>query len=473
MIANAEDLVANRTSPALQALRRDALEILASALRAVDSERLVTSHLRLEGETLEADSLRWDLDEIESLRLLAVGKASLPMARAVLSIVEPKETLIITAVEELPEATSVSVIQASHPVPGEGSLQAGREALAMAERSGPRDLFILLLSGGGSAMLEHSDLPLHALEETTRILLRGGMDTGSMNVVRKHLSLVKGGWLGKAAVRRGGAGLALALSDVVGDAPTDIASGPSVPDPSTFREARQVLEDRDLWDIVPDTVRVKLQAGLDGEVDETPKPGDAEMDRFPLRIVGGIRDACKEAIAEGDRRGYRTHSYGSQVEGETRAVAKDLLATGVSVQETGSPIAAPGLIVVGGETTFQVRGSGLGGRNLELVLATVRGLRDRPIVLLSCDTDGRDGETDVAGAVADGETLGRAHAAGWQPEVFQAESDSYSFFSHLGDVIRTGPTKTNVMDLQLVLIGLPSDEGRGQTPDKLFVGDPP
>lgn len=463
MIANADDLIANRASLALQALRREALEILAGALSAVDSEKLVTDHLRRKGDVLEANGLRWDLAEIDALRLLAVGKASFPMARAVLNLVEPEEALVITAASELPETSDVSVIQASHPVPGKGSLRAGREALAMARRSGPRDLLILLLSGGGSAMLEHSDLPLEALEATNRILLRSGMDIGSMNVVRKHLSLVKGGWLGKAAIQRGGAGLTLALSDVVGDVPTDIASGPSVPDPSTFREARLALEDRDLWDAVPDVVRGRIHAGLNGEIDETPKPGDTGMDRFPHRIVGSIRDACREAIAEGKRRGYDTHAYGTQVEGEARAVAGDLLAAGVSVQETGTPIASPGLIVAGGETTFQVRGAGAGGRNLELVLATVRGLRDRPIVLLSCDTDGRDGETDVAGALADGESLGLALAEGWEPEVFQAESDAYGFFTRLGDVIQTWPTRSNVMDLQLVLIGPVPDGGRGHS----------
>ena len=251
--------------------------------------------------------------------------------------------------------------------------------------------------------------------------------------------------------------MTLALSDVVGDDPTDIASGPTVPDPSTFRDARQALEGSDLWDAVPGAVRQRLQAGLAGEVAETPKPGEADLNRFPFRIIGSIDDACREAVAEGLRRGYATHAYGTQVEGEVRRVAGDLLASAVSVQETGSPMAPPGLIVAGGETTFRVQGEGAGGRNLELVLATVRGLENRPIVFLSCDTDGKDGETDVAGALADGESLGRALARGLEPDVFQSESASYAFFSRLSDVIRTGPTRTNVMDLQLVLIGSASD----------------
>ncbi len=457
VIANADDLVANRTSSVLRTLRRDVLGILDAALRAVDSEKLLEGHLHRKGDLLKTDGLHWDLGEIDTLRLLAIGKASLPMMRAALRLVEPEETLIITAAEEVQEASNLSVIRASHPVPGEGSLEAGKAALALAERSGPRDLLIVLLSGGGSAMLEHSDLSLEALEQTTRLLLRSGMDIGSMNVVRKHLSLVKGGWLGKAAVERGGAGLTLALSDVVGDDPTDIASGPTVPDPSTFRDARQALEGSDLWDAVPDAVRQRLQAGLAGEMAETPKPGEANLDRFPFRIIGSIDDACREAVAEGRRKGYATHAYGTRVEGEVRTIAGELLASAVSVQETGNPMAPPGLIVAGGETTFRVRGKGAGGRNLELVLATVRGLENRPIVFLSCDTDGQDGETDVAGALADGESLGHALAEGWEPDVFQSESDSYGFFSRLGDVIRTGPTRTNVMDLQLVLIGSAPD----------------
>jgi hydroxypyruvate reductase len=460
VIANADDLVSNPISPVLRTLRRDALEILDTALRAVDSQRLLEAHLRRRGNLLETDGLQWDLSRIDSLRLLAVGKASVPMTRSALRLVEPEEALVITHANEALEASNVTVVQASHPLPGEGSLRAGEEALALAERSGPDDFLLVLLSGGGSAMLEHSDLPLDALEETTRLLLRSGMDIGTMNVVRKHLSLVKGGWLGKAAARRGGAGLTLALSDVVGDDPADIASGPTVPDPSTFWDARKALVQRDLWEAVPEPVRQRLQAGLAGTVAETPKPGDSSIRRFPFRIIGSIADACRAAIAEGRQRGYGTHTYGTQVEGEARTVAHDLLATAVSVQEKGAPVAPPGLVVAGGETTFQVRGPGTGGRNLEVVLATVRGLRDRPIVLLSIDTDGRDGETDVAGALADGESLERARAGGWDPGVFQSESDSYGFFSRLGDTIRTGPTGTNVMDLQLVLIG-PAPQPRG------------
>ena len=453
VIANADDLVANRTSPILRALRRDALEILDGALQAVDSEKLLEGHLHRRGELLEADGLRWDLGKIDTLRLLAVGKASLPMTRAALRLIEPDETLVITDTEEVMEASSLSVIRATHPVPGEESLQAGKAALALTERSGPRDLLIVLLSGGGSALMERSDLPFEALAETTRLLLRSGMDIKSMNVVRKHLSRVKGGWLGKTALEKGGVGLTLALSDVVGDDPTDIASGPTVADPSTFHDARRALEDSGLWDVVPAAVRQRLQAGLAGQTAETPKPGEANLDRFPFRIIGNIGDACKQAVADGRRRGYATYTYGTQVEGEVRTVAHDLLATAISVQETGHPMAPPGLIVAGGETAFQVRGEGAGGRNLELVLATIRGLENRPMVFLSCDTDGRDGETEVAGALADGQSLGYALAQGWEPEVFQAQSDSHGFLSRLGDAIFTGPTGTNVMDIQLVLIG--------------------
>lgn len=456
VIANAKDLLARASSADLRYLRRDVLEILDVALRAVDAGKRLEAHLQRDGDILQADGLRWDLGRIEHVRLLAVGKASLPMTEAALQYVEPSEALVVTHTDEGLEAPNLSILQATHPAPGEDSLRAGREALAMATRCGPNDLFLVLLSGGGSALLEHSELPLDALKETGWLLLRSGMDIAAMNVVRKHLSLVKGGWLGKTAAGRGGEVVALALSDVIGDDPSGIASGPTVPDPSTFHDARQLLEEGGVWNQVPPEVRERLEAGVDGRVPETPKPGDSDLARGSHRIIGSIADACRAAVKEGQRRGYATHVFGTQVEGEARAVAQELLSVGVRVHEEGSPVRPPALIVAGGETTVRVRGKGAGGRNLELVLAAVRGLEDRPIVFLSCDTDGRDGATDVAGALADGESLRRAAAADLEPEAFQAKSDSYGFFSGLGDVIRTRPTRTNVMDLQLILVGPPS-----------------
>ncbi|MFQ5552709.1 MAG: glycerate kinase [Thermoplasmata archaeon] len=459
VIANASDLTSRPSSPQLRALRRDALDVLDIALRAVDAGKLLEAHLRRRGDILEADGLEWDLGQVDRLRLLAVGKASIPMAQAALRTFEPSEGLVITNTDQGLEIPNVSVLQATHPVPSASSLRAGEEALALAKRSGPHDLLLVLLSGGGSALLEHSDLPRKATEETGRLLLRSGMDIVSMNVVRKHLSLVKGGWLGKTAAQGGGEVATLALSDVIGDDPSAIASGPTVADPSTFGDARQALQDAGIWAQVPAEVREQLRAGIGGEVPETPKPGDPDLRRSSLRIVGSIADACRAAVKEGVRLGYAVHTYGTQLEGESRAVGQDLLSVAISVQERGIPVESPGLIVAGGETTFRVRGEGSGGRNLELVLASVRGLQGRPIVFLSCDTDGRDGETDVAGAIADGESLSRATSKGWEPEAFQAESDSYGFFTRLEDTIRTAATQTNVMDLQLVVVGPPPEQG--------------
>ncbi|MFQ6013652.1 MAG: glycerate kinase [Thermoplasmata archaeon] len=457
VIANAADLTAGPSSPQLRELRRDALDLLDIALRAVDAGKRLEAHLRRTDEILEAAGLHWDLAHVDHVRLLAVGKASLPMTEAALRHVDPTESLVVTHTEEDLAAPNVSVVQASHPIPSARSLEAGKEALAMAERCGPHDLFLVLLSGGGSALLEHSELPLEDLQETGRLLLRSGVDVAAMNVVRKHLSLVKGGWLGKAATRRGGEAATLALSDVVGDDPSGISSGPTIPDSSTFGDAHRALQEGGLWDRVPPGVKDWLQYGIRGEVPETPKPGDPDLRRSAFRIIGSIADACRAAVEEGQRRGYATYTYGTQVEGESRAVARDLLSVAVSVQEEDTPVAAPALIVGGGETTFRVLGPGTGGRNLELVLAAVRGLEGRPMVFLSCDTDGRDGETEVAGAIADAESLSRALRMRLEPEAFQAESDSYGFFARLEDTIRTESTRTNVMDLQLVLVGSPPE----------------
>jgi glycerate-2-kinase len=456
LIRNLDELLLKPSSADLRSMRRDAAAIFLAALRAVDPERLISAHVRREGSILWMSERRVDLSSFDSVRLVAFGKASVPMSRGLLGCIEVEEGLVVTDQSEGIEVEGIEVLLAGHPHPDEGSLRAGEAALRMASRSGPRDLLLVLVSGGGSSMLEATDLTLEDFTRTTELMLRSGMDIERLNTVRKHLSKVKGGHLARAATARGGRVVTLAISDVVGDDPSLIASGPTVPDRNTYEDAERVLRDFGLWDSVPGAVRSLIRSGIEGRTPETPKPGDPAFDRTEYITLASNETACRAAEAEARRRGYRTIILTTRLQGEAREVAKVLASIALSVHEEGFPLKRPAAIISGGETTVVVRGPGKGGRNQELALAAVSLLKDREIVLLSCGTDGVDGPTEAAGAVADGETLDRALELGMAPESYLAENDSHGFFSCLGDAVVTGPTGTNVMDLQIILVGNPS-----------------
>ncbi|MFQ5837607.1 MAG: glycerate kinase [Thermoplasmata archaeon] len=452
MIRNSEELIARPTSPRLQAMRRDALAIFEAGLKAVDPRNAIAAHLRRQGEVLHVDGLELDLGRYECVRLIAFGKASVAMTKALLERVQVDEGLVVSDQEEGFEAPGMVVVQAGHPHPNEGSFQGGEKALKIVRKCGPRDLLLVLLSGGGSAMLEYTDMPLEDLREVSDLLLKSGMDIGKLNTVRKHLSDIKGGRLGKEAAARGAEVVTIAISDVVGDQTSFIASGPTVPDETTFLDAKKVLQDFGLWDLVPDAVRRRIEAGAGGMIPETPKPGDSAFARSRYFIVASNGMACRAAAEEARKRGYEPIILTTRLQGEAREVAHVLAAIARSVDE-GLSLPKPGAIIVGGETTVTVRGGGTGGRNQELVLAAVPYLEDQEIVMMSCGTDGLDGSTDAAGAIADAETLQRALKLGMNPADYLADNDSHRFFQKLGDAIITGPTGTNVMDLQVILIG--------------------
>jgi glycerate-2-kinase len=454
VIRDAEGLVGRPSSPTLRAMRRHALGILEAGLRAVDPEQALRDSVRRENHILRIGELEIDLNRYEALRLLAFGKAAPAMARALLRLVEVREGLMVTDREV--QVEGVRVMRGGHPLPDERSLRSGEQALRLAGRCGPRDLLVVLVSGGGSSMLEASELSAEDLKATTNLLLRCGADIRDLNTVRKHLSLLKGGQLAIAASARGGEVVTLSVSDVVGDDPSLIASGPTVPDPTTFADAKGVLQRHGLWESVPEAVRRRISGGVRGRIPETPKPGHEAFERTQYFIIADNEDACRAASEEARRLGYQSMILTTRLQGEAREVARVMTSIAISVQDSGIPLGEPAAIIAGGETTVTVRGKGRGGRNQELVLASVSALHRRSVVLLSCGTDGVDGSTEAAGAVADGESLTRAEALGMDPAVYLAENNSYEFFKRLGDVIVTGPTGTNVMDLQVVLIGCPS-----------------
>jgi hydroxypyruvate reductase len=310
------------------------------------------------------------------------------------------------------------------------------------------DLVICLISGGGSALLV-SPVPgisLSELQVLTKVLLAGGASIDEINTLRKHLEQLKGGGLARLACPA--SLITLILSDVVGDPLDVIASGPTVPDPTTFADAWNILERYNLVDRIPSPLVHHLQNGCRGKLPDTPKPGDPLFNKIQNVIIGNNRQAAVAAIHQAEVEGLNCMLLTTYLQGEARQAGRFLAAIARQVVESGAPIPRPACIVAGGETTVTLIGDGLGGRNQELALAAVSDLAGQDqIALIALATDGGDGPTDAAGAIVTGRTLERARAIGLEPAHFLANNDAYHFFDPLGDLIRTGPTQTNVTDL--------------------------
>jgi glycerate 2-kinase len=344
------------------------------------------------------------------------------------------------------------VIHGNHPVPGAESERAGRLALELASSVPPDESLLVLLSGGASAMMAvpAEGITLDDKRRTTDRLLKSGADIHALNTVRKHISAIKGGWL---AARTGSPCRTFAISDVVGDDLSVIASGPTVADPTTFDDALDVLRRFGGLDAYPASVVARLRSGRDHLLPETPKPHDLRLARTFSTVIGGRGAAMNGAIREAESRGYHVVRIDEPVVGEARTAAVDHLRA-VVARVAGA--GRPACIVSSGETTVHVTGGGLGGRNQEFALAAAEplALLGTPAIVASVGTDGIDGPTDAAGACADSTTAKRARAAGIDtPARHLADNNAYAFFAALGDLIRTGPTDTNVGDLQVILIG--------------------
>jgi hydroxypyruvate reductase len=359
----------------------------------------------------------------------------------------PLTGVVVTAYGHAVPCARIRILEAAHPVPDANGEAAARALLEAVAGLGPDDLVIALVSGGGSALLTlpAPGLTLADKQAVNRALLRSGADIGEMNCVRKHLSAIKGGRLAAAAFPA--RLLALAISDVPGDDPAVIASGPTVADPTTFAEARAVLAKYGI------TEPAAALEHLARATDETPKPGDPRLARAELRLIATPWTSLEAAARVAEAEGVRPLILGDALEGEAREVARVLAAIARSARRHGHPVPAPCVLLSGGETTVTVRGPGRGGRNVELLLALALALRGEPGVwALAADTDGIDGAEPVAGALLRPDSLARAAAAGLDAKAMLARNDAHPFFAGLGDQVVTGPTLTNVNDFRAVLV---------------------
>ncbi|MCL5958302.1 MAG: glycerate kinase [Chloroflexi bacterium] len=435
--------------------REKALEILTAALVAADPVVAVKRHMRLQGTALTVGERQYDLRQYDRILVVGAGKAGAPMSLAVEEVLGDRISTGLVNVKygyTLPTAR-ITLHEAGHPLPDENGIRGTQRIVDLLKSSSERDLVISLISGGGSALLvlPQPGISLADMSFVTDDLLRCGATINEMNAVRKHLSQVKGG--GVAALAYPAEIVSLMLSDVISNPLDVIASGPTVPDSSTFADAWRILEKCGLEDRIPCSVRDHLRSGLEGKIPETPKAGDPMFQKTYNVVIASNDIAAAAAKTEAERLGFNALLLTTHLEGEAREVGKVLAAVAKEIARSGNPVPKPACVVAGGETTVTVRGKGLGGRDQELALGAAIGIAGLPgVIIVSAATDGGDGPTDAAGALVDGTTVPRAGELGLDPVDFLDRSDSYNLFKALDDLIITGPTNTNVNDLFLVLV---------------------
>jgi glycerate 2-kinase len=435
-------------------LRQDLHAIFRAALKAVDPGEAIRTHVRRDGQQLHVADRVYDLRQYDALYVIGVGKAGAAMAMAIEALLGDRihGGQVIVKYGHGGPVKYVTLHEAGHPIPDEAGVRATRILIEFVRGRGPRELIICLISGGGSAL---SPAPVDGItltekQEATRLLLACGATIHEINALRKHISHIKGGQLARLASPA--TLITLVLSDVVGDSLDVIASGPTVPDTSTFADCLDIVRKYHLLEKVPLAIRHRLEAGMAGTIAETPKPGDPAFARTQTVIIGRNLQALEAASRQATARGYQTLILSSGLEGETHDVAKVHAGIAREVLASGHPISAPACLLSGGETTVTLRGEGKGGRNQEFVLAMALDIRHVPgVAVLSGGTDGTDGPTEAAGAVADWMTCDRAEQLGLQPRLALEDNDAYPFFERLGDLLITGPTQTNVMDVRIML----------------------
>lgn len=437
-------------------LRRHAVQILGAAVSAADPAAAVLRTVLWDGNRLMIGGKPCDLAPDGRIFVVGAGKASARMASALEAVLGDRISggAVTTKYGYLEPLRRIALTEAGHPLPDVAGLQGAGRIADIADGADRGDLVFVLISGGGSALLPMpaEGMTLDEKIATTDLLLRSGATITEVNTVRKHLSRVKGGWLTRRAAPA--RVVTLILSDVLGNPLDAIASGPTVPDPTTFADALEVVDHCGLRGALPATVRRHLERGAAGRIPETPKPGDPAFAGERTVVVGDITLAADAAVEQARMLGYHVDLRATDTEGEAREVGARFGARVRDERADGKSRPTPVCLIMGGETTVTVRGTGRGGRNQELALASAEIIADLPQTLVAAfGTDGTDGPTDAAGAVADGTTLARARAMGLDPVAALANNDAYTFFDALGDLIISGPTNTNVNDLWLGLIG--------------------
>jgi hydroxypyruvate reductase len=442
----------------LKSMRHDAETIFNSALSAVNAFDAVKKYCHVDNNTLYIRHTAFNLSRYNNIYVIGAGKASAHMGAAMEDILAEKITdgIINVKYGHTVALKKIKLIEAGHPIPDENGCAGALQILQIAEKAKKNDLIICLTSGGGSALmpLPAPPLTISDKQETIRILLSCGAAINEINALRKHMSLIKGGRLSEAAWPA--TLINLIISDVVGNPLDIIASGPTVGDPSTFQDCMDIIHKYNIYDRIPKPVTEFIRNGIKKKIPETPKPDTGMTDIFNQTlnmIVASNMEALSAAKICAESLGYNTLTLSSMIEGDTRQTANIHTAIAREIRKTGNPIPCPACILSGGETTVTLTGNGKGGRNQEFALTAAFDIADEDrMVVLSGGTDGTDGPTDAAGAIVDTSTIKKATSSGLNPACFLKNNDSYHLFQTTGDLIKTGPTGTNVMDIRIILV---------------------
>ena len=434
-------------------LRQDAREIFTAALTAADAAKAVSRHLKVAGDAIDIAGRLYSLRSYKRLFVIGAGKGSALMCRALVELIGDwlYGGTIIAKYGYAVAIKKITIIEAGHPIPDENGLRATERIVRLLRQTTSDDLVINLISGGGSALLcsPADGISFHEKQEITRRLLSCGAPIGEINAIRKHISKVKGGRLARLA--HPSTLISLILSDVVGDSISDIASGPTAPDPSTFSQCQIILDSYKLRTENASIARF-IDKGSAGEIEETPKPGDPIFNNVMNVVVGSNRLAVIAAKEQAERLGYSVKVIDKLAEGEATELAVAHAAIVKKIYHSGT-VRRPACVISGGEATVTLRGDGRGGRNQEFALATaleIDGLDG--VVALIGGTDGSDGPTEAAGGIVDGGTVRRGETKGLDARGFLSRNDSYHYLKATDDLLLTGPTFTNVMDLRLFII---------------------
>ena len=444
LFKNREQIIKNGRTTRLKKIRRDILDILASAVDAVDSYNVVKSKFNGKSIVFEGETI--DISDFENIYLVGFGKACIGMAEAVCDSVDIKKGIVITNdPNKRVQHDHIATFVGGHPIPDQKSIDGTVKILDVIKQCNEKDLLIVLISGGGSALLCKPRVNLIELQMTTDLLLKSGANINEINTIRKHLSFVKGGQLIKSTKCTV---ISFIISDIMGDPIGFIASGPTYPDSTTYADAQDILKKYDLWRKIPSAVVKIIEDGIQGRIPETPKKSDPVFDNVFNFIVANNNIACKAAVDKAKELGYYTILLTTSLAGEAKNIGNYLIDRAKNYYNKD---VTKIVFVLGGETTVTVKGGGIGGRNQEMVLGGIEELDGTDIVFASFATDGVDGTSDAAGAIADGFTMTRAHEKNLDPVRFLDENNSYDFFRRVDDLLFTGPTGTNVMDLQIII----------------------
>jgi glycerate-2-kinase len=437
-------------------LKDGLFQIIDSAIKSVKPDQLIPRKVILEGSYLIIDTYKYDLNRYEKIYVVGTGKASATMAFELEKLIGTKISngIVSTKYGHSTPCNKIRIIESGHPVLDENGLRAGDEILKLVKEADENDLVICLLSGGGSSLLEKlpDEITLSELQSVFRALLKCGANIEEMNVVRRHLSKIKGGLLAEAIYPA--TSVSLILSDVINDPLEAISGGVTSPDPSTFQDALNIIAKYKIKDQIPENVIKYISMGTQGRISETIKTGNKIFEKVTNIILGNNKEALIIAKEKAESLGFNVLIHSDNIQGEARDIGKLAANIAKEIFKKNLPISKPSCVLIGGETTVKIVGTGKGGRNQELVLSAMIEMNDSEFnyIIASCGTDGTDGPTDAAGAIASKEIWQRSKELDISPLPFMWNNDSYTFFEKTGGLIITGPTGTNVMDIIIILV---------------------